>query len=136
MGLWSWITKSDKAVDTALSVGEKVATGLISGIDHLKFTVEEQAEHSLKSSEIVLGFWDRFAKENSDQSKARRNMAEGAWYVYLFLILSCVVVWGFNKEYAGFIFKIIEYMSWIMGAIAATYFAPYQVGKHMWRKKQ
>ncbi len=122
---------ADRAIDTALDVGSKLATGLIDGIDHLKFTTEERAEHNIEAGKVVLGFWDTFGKENSEQSKARRELALMSFKVYFFLILACVAVYGFDEKLATFIFQIIKYLTWLITMIAAAYFVPYQVGSHI-----
>jgi hypothetical protein len=130
----SWFTRligTDKVLDAGVNIGQKVATGLIDGIDHLKFTTEERAEYNIESSKVVLSFWDRFAKENSEQSKARRQLAVMSFQVYFFLILACVGVWKFDAELATFIFQVIKYLTWLITMIAAAYFVPYQVGSHI-----
>lgn len=122
---------ADKAVDTALNVGGKITDGIIAGLDHRKFTTEERAEYNIESSKVVLGFWDRFGKENSEQSKARRELALMSFKVYFFLILACVTVYGFDAKLALFMFQIIKYLTWLITMIAAAYFVPYQVGSHI-----
>ena len=130
MGILSRIFGTEKAIDTALDVGKKVAFGLMDGVDHLKFTSEEQAEHNLKSSGVVLGFWDRFAKENTIQSRTRRALAIGSFQVYFFLILVSVVVYRFDEDLSMYILQIVKYLAWLMPMIAAASFVPYQICKH------
>ena len=130
MSLLGRLFGTEKAIDAGIEIGKKVAGGLIDGIDHLKFTTEEQAEYNLKSSNVVLSFWDRFAKENTIQSRTRRTLAIGSFQVYFFLILASVVVYRFDKELALYMLQIVKYLSWLMPMIAAAYFVPYQIGKH------
>jgi len=57
---------------------------LISGIDKIAYTDEEKAEVHQKGTETILKFWEVIARENTEQSKARRILARMTFQVFFF----------------------------------------------------
>ncbi len=136
MGLFTGIKalfSAPKTIDKAVDVGAKVADGIMSGLDKLWFTKEEKADARQKGTETLLKFWEVVANENTEQSKARRELAKMVFKTYLSLILMAVAVYGFDKEYAKFIFEVAGILTVIVGGIAAIYFGPQQISK-IWSK--
>ena len=82
MGLFSWFTTSEKAVDTGLDLVKDAAAG----IDMLWFTDEEKAQASLKVMESVIKFQEAQKDENSVRAKVRRALALMIIGNYLLLI--------------------------------------------------
>ncbi len=56
--------------------------GAVSGIDAIFYTDEEKAVAKQKASDTVLKFWDTIARENTEQSQARRILARMTFQVY------------------------------------------------------
>jgi hypothetical protein len=129
MAWYSWFKSSDKAIDTAAGVVEKVSDGLYNGIDMAFYTDEEKAIDQRKKNELIYKFWELTTKENTQQSLARRELAKMTMKVYFSLILMAVSVWGFDKEYAEFIFKVVGTLSFLAVPIGAIYFGPHQFAK-------
>lgn len=125
-----FLVGSPTSVENALEISNTITKGL----DVLVYTSEEKEQDKQKLRETLLGFWGTFANENSEQSKARRDLAKDTMKVWLSLILITAVLWKIDKEWAGFLFDIIKAMTWLVGMIAGTYFVPYQV-KKIWRGK-
>lgn len=123
-----------QTIDKAVDVGVKVTDGIMSGIDKIWHTEEEKADAQQKGTETLLEFWKVIANENTEQSKARRELAKMVFKTWLSLILMAVPVYGFDKEYAKFIFDVAGTLTVIVGGIAAIYFGPQQISK-VWRKK-
>ncbi len=96
--------------------------------------VQEKVQYKADGVKLQLKFWETFGKENTDQSKARRELAKATFYVYFFLILSGAVVYKFDPAYAIYLFKIVESLTWLVGMIGAAYFVPHQVSK-IYQKK-
>lgn len=124
-----------KAIDKALVVGEKITDGVISGLDKIWFTDEEKSEAKQKGSETLLKFWEVIAKENTEQSKARRELAKMTFKVYFFLLLAGVTVYKFDPEYSKFIFEVAGTLNILVAGVAAIYFGPQQISK-VWKKKK
>lgn len=128
------IFTTQKSIDKALDVGDKITTGVIAGIDKLWFTEEERVENKQKANETLLKFWEAVATENTEQSKARRTLAQMTFKVYFFLLLAGVSVYRFDAGYSKFIFEVAGNITPLVMGIAAIYFGPQQIAK-VWKKK-
>lgn len=124
---------TQKSIDKALDIGEKITTGVISGLDKLWYTDEEKADARQKGSDTLLKFWEVIANENTEQSKARRELAKMTFKVYFFLLLAGVTVYKFDSEYSKFIFDVAGTLTGLVMGIAAIYFGPQQISK-VWKK--
>lgn len=134
MGFFSWLSSGTKAAENATDIAKQATTGIISGIDALILTDEERIQYKLKGVDQILDLWKTFGTENTEQSKARRDIALSVVKVWLALILMAVGTYGFNEEMASFIFKVIGSINWLVGMIAATYFVPHQLQKIIKKK--
>lgn len=132
----SWLTalfSTPKTIDTAVETGAKIADGVMAGIDKVWFTPEEKADAQQKGTETLLKFWEVIANENTEQSKARRELAKMTFKVYFSLLLMAVTVYGFNEKYAAFIFSVAGTLTVLVMGVAAIYFGPNQISK-IWKK--
>lgn len=144
---WAWAAKlfgSTKAVEDVTETGKKLSLGLMDGLDHMRFGEQERAEFSKDGAKIVLQFWDQMAKENSEQSKARRQLAVlslKSFFYMIFLAIVCRIVGTFIEPMLGVSKFVIEIaLSGIVGglviSIGAIYFGPHQLSKIVdFRKK-
>ncbi len=123
-----------KTIDKAVDIGAKVTDGIIAGIDKLWHTEEEKADAQQKGTETLLKFWEVIANENTEQSKARRVLAQMTFKVYFFLLLAGVAVYKFDAEYSRFIFEVAGTLTALVMGVAAIYFGPQQISK-VWKKK-
>lgn len=136
MAFWSTITgifSSKKNTETVVDTAAGVVDGIKRGIDALVLTDEERIKYTQKGAEQFLQFMDFVAKENTEQSKARRELAKMTFKVYFALLLIGVTVYGFNTEMAKFIFEVAGEITWLVTAVAALYFGPHQLSK-VWTK--
>lgn len=76
-----------KTIDKAVDVGDKITTGIIAGLDKIWHTEEEKSDAQQKANETLLGFWKTVANENTEQSKARRELANMVFKVYFSLFI-------------------------------------------------
>ena len=131
MGLLDFlgIGQGARAVEAGANIAEKATGGIINGIDKLFYTEEEKAEAGQKTAATILSFWQTFATENSEQSKARRELAMMVFKSYFALIFMAVAVYGFNDKYASFIFSIVAGLSTLVMMVAGVYFLPHQLSK-------
>lgn len=135
---------SPKALEDVTETGRKLSLGIMDGLDHLRFGEQERAEFSQKGAEIILKFWDKMAQENSEQSKARRELAVltlKSFFYMLFLAIVCRIAGTFLESMLGVSKFIVEIaLSGIVGglviSIGAIYFGPHQLSKIVdFRKK-
>ncbi len=125
-----------ETAETGMKIAEKATDGIIAGIDKSFYTQEEKAIAAKAVLDLQLDFIKTFAGENSEQSKARRELAKMVFKSYFSLIFMCVAVWGFNAEYAKFIFDITVGITWLTTSVAVAYFGPHQLSKvFQWKKK-
>ena len=79
MGMFSWLASAPKVVDNIFDKDKGLLTQVGSWIGGQQFTPEEQAEHSAEMAKGVRAFAVATMEENTDRSKARREIA-GAWF--------------------------------------------------------
>ena len=125
---------SPKSIDTAVDAGKNITDGVIAGLDKIWHTDEEKADAKQKASETILRFWEVIAQENTEQSKARRELARMTFQVFFFFLLSGAVVYGFDKEYAKFLLSLAGTITFLVSAIGIIYFGPHQISKIIKRK--
>lgn len=133
MSFWGWIAGGGKAVEDVAAMGRTITEGVVSGLDHISYTEEEKAEGRQLAVETILKFWEAVAHENTEQSKARRELAKMTFKVFFSLLLMAITIWPFNMAYALFIFKIAGAITFIVSAITVIYFGPHQISK-IWKK--
>ncbi len=129
MAWYSFLTSSTKAIETTMETGEKIVDGLMSGLDKVWYTDEEKSDAKQKASETILKFWQCVANENTEQSKARRELAKMTFKVYFFFLLTALVLYGFDKEYAKFALGLAGAITFLVSAIGIIYFGPHQFQK-------
>lgn len=135
---WNFLSKlfvSQKSIDTAVKTGAKVTEGIMAGLDKIWFTAEEKSDAQQKATDTLLKFWETVAKENTEQSKARRILAVMTFRVYFFLLLTAVAVYKIDTNYSVFIFDVAGTLTILVTGVAAIYFGPHQISK-IWKKKQ
>ena len=99
----SWITKivggilgSSRTLDTVDNTINQIATG----IDKFTYTDQEKAEGRQKGLDNYLAFIETTQKQNSEQSMARRNIADRWINLYLNLVIGWVVIKGLAIKWA------------------------------------
>lgn len=132
MNILTGIKAIFSAPDTAskaMDMGNTIVSGLSNGADKIFFTEEEKAEFNQKGAETVLKFWNAIANENTEQSKARRDLAKMTLKVFFFFMITASAIYGFDKEYGAFIFNMANEIKWLVALIGGTYFVPHQLSK-------
>ena len=135
MGFFDFLNSGTKVAENASEIGKTLTEGVVSGLDALVFTDEEKTQYSAKAGELYLKFYEAFGKENSEQSKARRELAKMTFKVFFFLLLAGIALYKVDANYAMFCFKTAESVKWLVGMVAAAYFIPHQISKVYTNKK-
>lgn len=131
-GLFAGAKAALNTAETGARIVEKATDGIIKAGDALFYTQEEKAQASQKSYETMLEFWKTFATENSEQSKARRDIAN--MFVLMFagvlgLGVGFVLIGDLTRLNNLIAFLGTLGFAWIIGSIIATYFVPHQLSK-------
>ena len=139
MNFFKWLTGTPKAVETGLNIAEKATTGVINGIDAAWFTDEEKSQANQKTQETILEFWKTFATENSEQSKARRDIANLLVKLYVAVVLIGIGMIAFHEN--AMLDKLVSLLNAVYFGLAfisiiGTYFVPHQVSKIWTNKKE
>jgi len=141
MGLLNAVTgffgTSNKTIETGARIAEKATDGIINGLDKLVYTDEEKAEVSQKAVETTLEFWKTFANENSQQSKARREIALILTFTFVGIlgVITGLVLTGNMQGLRVYIDALSALgFGWIISCVVVTYFAPHQISK-VWKGK-
>jgi len=137
MGLLGKFLGYEKATENATEVAKTVSEGIVSGIDKIWYTEEEKADAKGETQKLLLKFWNTFATENSEQSKARRMLAlkfVDVWEKLLWLTIMTKCV-GLDDK-AKFLWTVLTSLNWIMGCVVGTYFVPHQLSKVFTYKKE
>ena len=133
MGFWSWFTSSAKTAENVSEMGKTLTEGVVHGIDAVFYTDEEKARARQKGWDTLLQFWNVMSKENTEQSKARRDIAKMVMQSYFALIFIGIMVFRFDPNFAAFIFSVIKEIFWLVTMVAGIYFGPQQIAK-VWPK--
>lgn len=135
MGFFTSLFALPKTADKVADMGKTIVDGAVSGIDAIFYTDEEKAAAKQKASETILKFWDSIAKENTQQSKARRELSKMTFQVFFFFLLAAAVVYKLDAEYARFLLGLAGKLTVLVSAIAVIYFGPHQLSKiAKWKK--
>jgi len=136
MAWYDLFTATTKTAENATKVIDTITTGIVSGIDKIWYTEEEKEdtlnkriEYRQKASETILEFVKAFANENSEQSKARREIAMMVIKSYFAMIFLAIATAGIAPTISTLIFKIISEIFWLVSMVAGTYFIPHQLSK-------
>jgi hypothetical protein len=99
---FTWLSSGSKAADIALdTVGD-----IRSAIDVLILTEEEKIQYSQKGMDQFLEFQKLNMEQNSERSKARREIAFLIVKAQLLQLFVIGTAWIINKEWAEFMLKL------------------------------
>lgn len=132
LGLFTGAKAALQTAETGAKIVETAVNGVVRAGDALFYTQEEKAQAAQKGHETVLEFWKTFQVENSEQSKARREIAN--MFVLMFAGVLGLGVGFILIGDAGRLDKLLALLgalgfAWIIGCIITTYFAPYQLSR-------
>ena len=98
----TWFGAGDKAVGAAVdTVGD-----IRSALDVLFLTEEEKIQYKQKGMDQFLEFQKLNAEQNSERSKARREIALLIIQAQALQLFVIGTAWLFNKEWAEFMLKL------------------------------
>lgn len=128
MGFFSFITGA-KALDTTTRIAEKTTDGIISGLDKIFYTKEEQAETLTKRLEIAdkianthIKLMEVTASETTVRSITRRIVAIFVMVMTFVCMVSIALIWKLDQEWALFMVELVEYFQIGIAFISVVFF--------------
>ena len=105
--MWAWsFIKGVFGSDNVMNKKDGHLTNVGAWIGNLKYTDEEMAEMDAKVADGVRKFAVDTLSENTERSKARRDIANLIVKFYILLIFMSVIIWPFNERWAEFILMV------------------------------
>ena len=121
----TWLNSGSKAADAVVdSVGD-----IRSAIDVLILTEEEKIQYGQKGMDQILEFQRLNQEQNSERSKARRDIALLIVQVQALQLSVIGTAWVFNKEWADFLLRLNMALKFGVAFVAVVcfYFGYYGV---------
>ena len=131
---FSW---GDKVIDNVLDKEDGLLVRVGSWIDGQQHTEQEQAEDNKELRKGVIAYAIASMGENSERSKARREIAISWIRAQLSIILMCAICAPFDMKLAEFYFKLATASVMLAGtgAIITFFFGSYLLTRHNETKK-
>lgn len=107
MGAWSFI-KGVFSSDNVMNKKDGHLANIGSWIGNLRYTAEDMAEMDAKVADGVRKFAVDTLSENTERSKARRDIANLVIKSYLLMAFMAVIVYPFNPEWSLFILSVLS----------------------------
>ena len=137
MAWYNPLSWSDKVVDNVLDKDDGLLKGVGGWIDDLSHTDQEKAEDKKELRKGVISYAIASMGENSERSKARREIAKLWIKVQLWLVLMCAIAAPWDMELAKFYFNLATstLMITVTTAICIFFFGSHGLARHNETKK-
>ena len=131
---WTW---GDKVIDNVLDKEDGLLVRVGGWIDGQQHTAQEKAEDQKELRKGVIAYAIASMGENSERSKARREIAQLWIKTQLAIVLMCSICAPWNMPLAEFYFKLATSALMIAGtgAIITFFFGSYLLTRHNETKK-
>ena len=136
MGLFSFLTAAPKTVDDIFDKDSGLLSKAGAWVGNMNYTDEERAEMNAKSAEAFNKFVIDTLAENTDRSKARREIAVFWMKFYAIMIFMCGIVWPISAEWSQVWFNLSTSLSvgGIAASVSAFFFGAHIHRQHMSKK--
>ncbi len=121
MGFFSFLTTSEKAVNTAADLAKDAAKG----IDALFFTAEEKSAASIQAIELWVETQKIIRDEGSIRSVTRRILAIMILGTFLAEGITSIVLFKFDPLWSAQVLAIMKSQGMMVGAVTVFYFGYY-----------
>ena len=137
MSWYNPLSWSDKIIDNVLDKDDGLLKGVGGWIDDLSHTDQEKAEDKKELRQGVIAYAIASMGENSERSKARRDIAKLWIKVQLWIVLMCCIAAPFNMSLAEFYYKLATstLMITVTTAICIFFFGSHGLARHNESKK-
>lgn len=86
----------------------KLVESISSGVDKMAFTKEERADFNLKVADKMADYIGNSLSEDTIRSRTRRHISFVIIYLFVFLVLSAIVLAFIDKSKSDFVFEVIK----------------------------
>ena len=137
MAWYNPLSWSDKVIDNVLDKDNGLLKGVGGWIDGQQYTDQEKSEDKKELTKGVIAYAVASMGENSERSKARREIAKLWIKSQLSLVLMCAIAAPWDMKLAEFYFKLGTSALMITGtsAIIIFFFGSYGLARHNETKK-
>lgn len=134
MGFWADLKGIFSIPMSAATAGTELLKRGADAIDVVFYTDEEKEQARKEWFSMVLEVEKQNQEQGLTRSVTRRGLAYDFCRVYLFLVLTSVVVFPINSEWTAFILKLVEVVSYAIVPIVVFYFGSYGWGTYIKKK--
>lgn len=137
MAWYNPLSWSDKLVDNVFDKNEGLLSKAGGWLNGQQYTDQEKAEDNKELRKGVIAYAVASMGENSERSKARRDIAKMWIKVQLWLVMFCAIAAPWDMELAQFYFKLATASVMIAGtgSIILFFFGSYMLTRHNETKK-
>ena len=137
MTWWNPLTGTDKLVDNVLDKNDGIVVKTGGWIDKLSYTEQEKIENNKELRKAVIDYAVASMSENSERSKARREIAKLWIKAQLSIVLMCCICAPWDMDLAEFYFKVATSALMIggTGAVITFFFGSYLITRNNETKK-
>ena len=132
MSIWSWFSSAPKTADDIFDKDTGHLAKVGSWIGGQQFTSEERAEFDRDNLKAVQKFVVDTLEENTDRSKARREIAVFFIKFYSVMLFMCGMVYPIDQEWSMVWFNLATSLSvgGLVTAISVFFFGSHALSKH------
>jgi len=137
MSIFSWFTSGSKTVDDIFDKDKGHLAKIGSWIGNHKFTEEERAELNSDTIKSVQKFVVDTLAENTDRSKARREIAVFFIKFYALMLFMAGMTYPLNADWSQMWFSLATSLSvgGLVTAISIFFFGSHALSRHHESKK-
>lgn len=137
MNLFGFLTGASKTADDIFDKDKGLLAKAGGWIGNQQFTEQERAEHDAGMVQAVRDFVAATLSENTDRSRARREIAVFFIKFYALMLFMCGMVFPFDSEWSGVWFNLATSLSvgGLVSAISIFFFGSYVLARHNETKK-
>ena len=137
MNWFGWLSSTPKVVDDVFDSENGILVKAGSWIGNQNFTSEEQAELNASNVKAVQEFVVATLSENTDRSKARREIAVFFIKFYSLMLFMCGMTYPIDAQWAAMWFNLATSLSvgGLVAAISIFFFGSHALARHQEAKK-
>ena len=135
---WFGLAKSaPKIADNIFDKDKGLLTQIGGGIGNSKFTEEEQAEMNRDLAKGVQDFAVATLEENTDRSKARRQIAQDVIRFYILLVFMCGITYPVSSDWSKVWLSLasLPALGGLVVGVGVFFFGAHMHRSHIGKKK-
>jgi hypothetical protein len=137
MNLFSLFTAAPKTADDIFDKENGLLTQVGGWVGNANFTDEERAEHSASNLRDIRAFTVKTLDENTDRSRARRDIAVFFIQFYALMLFMCGMTYPISPEWSMVWFNLATSLSvgGLVTAISIFFFGSHAISKFQQKGK-